>query len=278
MITIAKKGQRINIILGRLARRNERIMQEALQKWFAFTTTKLRRGLSSLQKDAAGKITTRLTDWKVIEEEGKRIIKPITLEVMRQGGDKAYKILVMAGSFDVLNVEAVKLADKVTAKMVREVTDNTRAGIRTYIRDGIKEGKSMYKIGRELCPLVGLTENQVQSVANYRKLLEEKGLASDVIDRKVAKYGAKTHRRRAETIARTETARAVNAGYCQGLENLGVKQVELSAVASACEICAAMNGKKYGVREGAGIIPVHPNCRCAMLPVIGGKAITESKK
>jgi len=274
MIAIAKTIQND---LDRLAVKNERIMQLAVRDWLDFVIRQLRRDLrSKFKKD----ITSEFTDWGAITDEGIKNIRPATLKIMQTGGKEAYNTLAVQGSFSVLNVKAVEAATTMTAKLVREVTDQTRKGIRLYVREGIKDGKSMPKLGRELRPLVGLTENQTQSVVNYRRLLEDKEkyprLKPADIGRKVQRYADKTHRRRATNIAQTETARAQNIGYCQGLAENGVEQVEfLIAPTDACEECIALNGEKYSVAEGEGIIPVHPKCRCAMLPVIDEEAVTD---
>lgn len=279
---VTKAKARLNQIHRRLdgmLRRNEIVFQEAIRRWFNFTVKQIQTDLrSKFQKD----IISELTDWEFLEENGQKILKPASLKVMKSGGDAAYKILAMEGSFDVLNVRSVEAADKFCGKLVREVNGETKKGIRTFISTGIKEGKPMPKIAREIRPLVGLTKTQTDSVVNYRKLLEDKEkfpkLSAADIDRKVQRYSDKTHRRRALTIARTEIARAQNLGYVMGLEDLGVEKVEFSASVGACDICAAMDGKKYDVGRASGIIPVHPNCRCAMLPVVGEKTINKPLK
>ena len=266
------KVRTIQSDLSRLAVRNERIMLIALRSWFYFINKQIRRDLGTKY---AKSVTSELTDWEFIEEEGKDIIQPASIKIIQSGGDKAYKMFRVSGTFSVLNVKAVQAADKFTAKLVREVNEGTKAGIRSYISSGIKDGKSMPKIARELRPLIGLTKNQTESIMNYRKLLEDKGkfpkLTQTDINRKVQRYADKTHRRRAATIARTETARAQNIGYVQGLQEVGVEQVEFSASPGACEICEIKNGDIYSVQEADIIIPVHPNCRCAPLPVLAGK-------
>ena len=265
--------------LSNLIAVNERAMLIAVRSWMYSAHIQIRRDLTAkFKKD----VTTELTDWELIEDQGVRTIKPVTLKIMQSGGNQAYKHLALTGSFDVLNVRAVGAAEKLCAKLVKEVTAETKKGIRTYISAGIKEGKSMPKIAKELRPLVGLTKNQTESIMNYRKLLEDKDkfprLTQTTINRKVQRYSDKTHRRRMATIARTETARAQNIGYVQGLEEVGVKQTEFSASPDACEICEGLDGTIYLVGEAVGIIPQHPNCRCAMLPVVDTKTISRPLK
>ena len=268
MITIAKKKpNRIHAQLNRLLLRNERILQPALVKWFGFALKQIRRDLArKFSKDRAADITAKMTYWEEIEGNGVRAVKPAVLKIMGNGAQKAYTIAEFAETFDVLNVRSVELA-------VTNVTEKTKEGISTYIREGIREGKSMPKIAKELRPFVGLTKSQTESVLNYRKLLGDKDkfpkLTAAEIDHKVQRYADKTHRQRMQTIARTETARAQSEGYLLGLEDAGVEKVEFSATASACEeLCQPLNGNEYTIEESRGIIPVHPRCTCSWLPVV----------
>jgi len=169
----------------------------------------------------------------------------------------------------------MKAVEKFCSKLVVGVTSKTKEGINAYVKHGIKQGWSMGKVVRQIRPLVGLTGTQAQSVINFRNLLAEKhpGYSAAQLDKATMRYTDKTHRLRLENIARTETARAQNIGYCQGLGEVGVKEVELSNADDPCEICEGLNGTRYKIDEASGIIPVHPRCRCAMLPVINGKPI-----
>jgi len=269
-------------ILDNLLNRNERILRVPLEQWMAFTTKQITHDLATkFKKD----ITTELTDWELIEQQGVKTIKPAGLKIMQTSGNQAYKVLAVQGSFSVLNVKAVKAAEKFTAKLVKDVTAGTKEGIRTYIKAGVQQGKSMPKIARELrsSRIIGLTNNQTESIINYRRLLEDKDkypkLKPADVDKKVQRYADKTHRRRMENIARTETARAQNIGYCQGLEELGVTEAEFRiSLTDYCEECEALDEERYSVGEAGGIIPVHPRCRCAMLPVIDDKVIAEPLK
>ena len=281
---VVEKVRKLNQIHAKLdwqLSRNESVFQEAIQRWFAFNTKQIQTDLrTKFQKD----ITSELTDWEWLQEQGQDILRPASLKIMQTGGQQAYNALQAEASFSVLNPEAVKAAEKFTASMVKEVNSETKKGIRTYISAGIKEGKSMDKIARELRPLVGLTKNQTQSVINYKALLSDTdkfpGLSASDIDKKVQRYADKTHIRRAKTIARTEAARAQNIGYATGMEELGVDRLEFSATMDdrTSATCEELDGKKYSIGEAKSLIPVHPNCRCAMLPVIGKTSVCRFTK
>lgn len=271
VIIIEKKDVPLSRQYDNLLSRNERDMRRGLRIWFAGTIKQVRSDL--IQQFAKKDITTYLTDWKRIEDNGKVILKPVVLEVTRKGGQLSYKSLGVADKFDVTNPRAVANVNKHCAKLVREVTTETKKGIRTFINAGIKQGKGMPQIARELRPIVGLTKRQVQSVANYERMLKEAKLPADKIKKKVRKYRDRTHRRRMQTIARTETARAQNFGYVQGLEEIGINEVEFLIAAGACDICINLNTERYSLEDAEAVIPVHPNCRCAMLPVINDRKI-----
>lgn len=80
---------------------------------------------------------------------------------------------------------------------------------------------------------------------------------------------------RALTIARTETAYAQAQGQLTGFRELGVAELGIMAewltaeddrVCPECE-AGAKNGP-YKIDDADGLIPAHPNCRCAFSPVL----------
>lgn len=83
---------------------------------------------------------------------------------------------------------------------------------------------------------------------------------------------------RALTIARTETINAHSEGQLDAYEKLGIDELGVKAEWSTagddrvCEECAAMEGEVFDVEEARGLIPLHPNCRCAWIPFTGSKA------
>lgn len=76
---------------------------------------------------------------------------------------------------------------------------------------------------------------------------------------------------RALTIAITEQNRAMSLAAMQNYQQYGIERVEWSG-AMPCDICAPNEGQVVTLGEpfnsGDTEPPVHPNCRCAVLPVI----------
>jgi len=83
---------------------------------------------------------------------------------------------------------------------------------------------------------------------------------------------------RALTIAITEQNRAMSLAAMENYQNGGVEKVEWSG-ANPCEICAPNEGQVVPTGEafasGDTEPPVHPNCRCAVLPVIDDEYFAE---
>lgn len=87
---------------------------------------------------------------------------------------------------------------------------------------------------------------------------------------------------RARMLARTETIRAQHVGNINTYRAAGVEGVVVVAEWKAtdddrvCDDCAEMDGKQFTLDAIEGLIPLHPNCRCAALPVVDeGKGFGE---
>jgi SPP1 gp7 family putative phage head morphogenesis protein len=85
---------------------------------------------------------------------------------------------------------------------------------------------------------------------------------------------------RALTIAITEQNRAMSLAAMQNYRENGVERVEWSG-AMPCDICAPNEGQVVPTGEafnsGDTEPPVHPNCRCAILPVINDEFYEETQ-
>lgn len=132
-------------------------------------------------------------------------------------------------------------------------SDRMKAALYARLTEGIVKGENPKKVGRELHKM-------------WRKLS------------KVS----------ATRIARTETMRAFNEGALDRMEMMGVKligvNVEVNVVMlpdgsveqRVCPRCRPLNKLVLTIEQARGLLPVHPNCRCAFIPAVDKK--TDSKK
>lgn len=137
----------------------------------------------------------------------------------------------------VVNEEATKYAAEQSARLVAEVEDATREFLRTDIQAAIEQGWS----------------------------------TSDLADALADNYAFSDER--AETIARTELANANVQGSIAGWKETG--QVEkkqwIAAQDEFCDDCAELDGMIDDIDgdfKGNGDPPLHPNCRCDVLPIL----------
>lgn len=160
--------------------------------------------------------------------------------------------------------------------------DHYAGGREQFLRDAFRRPASVERVGvlasRTWSDLRGVTE--AMSTQMQRTLVDSfiQGDHPFVMARKLTADVDKIGINRARTIARTETIRAHAEGQLEGLEILGVEEVGVMvewATAGddlVCPLCLPMNGSILKIGEAKGVIPMHPNCRCAWIPANVGES------
>ena len=206
-------------------------------------------------------------------------------------------------SFDLANPEATKFLDSYTFSSIKDISANTREGIRSVITNAFDSGGSPAEQARLIKSFIGLTDTQSKAVLNYRKALSSHntlrstlnralrdgrydktihrairtstGLTQSQIDTMTERYEEKYIQYRAQTIARSESLRASNKGQRalwqqarqQGLLDHNVKRVWITG-GNSCEDCAELDGLTAGLDDefAPGIYDpgdIHPDCKCS---------------
>ena len=275
--TIIAKADKREIVERMTTRTFNRMLpayRKAVDEWMDFLIRQINSDIRKKFSKAGGyKIATKFTDWDFIEEKGKTILKPATLDVMAESGQDSFKVMSVEGSFDVFNPRSVAIADKIVGNAIQGITKETRKAIAYSIGEGIKEGRGMAQVAKNIRGVVGLNERQARAVHTYKGHLDKKrpDLSSAQKMKKTDAYSRKLHRQRADLIARTETARAQSEGTLEGYTEAGIERVEFLAAAGCCPICDDLNGQRFDIAEASGMIPAHPACRCTWLNVVGRK-------
>jgi hypothetical protein len=201
------------------------------------------------------------SDWnKRLAEEGGLFIKEIyEKEGKRVWENLYYQLGGLEGSFDINNPRVLKFIANYSYKFVQGINATTVAMLQAAMSTGMEEGLGMDGIA-------GLIRGVFENCTKYRSLL----------------------------IARTETIRASNGAAREAYEQSGVVEGMEWLVTiddRTCPLCNAMSGKVVGldenffnlgesltVGEGAnrvtmkfdyedvGYPPLHPNCRCTVVP------------
>lgn len=119
--------------------------------------------------------------------------------------------------------------------------------------------------------LKGFSDTTLNDIGNSLGESLELGLSAKQTAKRLRQYVASPAR--ALAIAVTEQNRAISVATVERYKEMGVQKQEWIA-SDPCEECAQNDGQV--VRVGAPFAsgdtepPVHPNCRCALLPVILG--------
>lgn len=216
---------------------------------------KLRAALESGNIDEVMQVLGLDRDLSVIEPY---LMKPLTDIVSETGsaaGDATPALAERGGSlamrFDMVNPNTIQAVRTYGFNLIRQISDDTRDGIRSIVAHAMEYGGHPYEQARQIRQLIGLTESQADAVSNFRHLLETRDrealtralrdkrfdgtlrralgenptadLSQDQIDRVVQRYGERMLNARAENIARTETINAARLGtqnaWVQATEN-----------------------------------------------------------
>ncbi len=129
--------------------------------------------------------------------------------------------------------------------------------------------------------LEGITAAMDQKIARTLAQGVAEGLNPRQIATNISEDITAISRNRAEVLARTEVIGAHAEASLNAYQEAGIEGVEVEAEwATAgddrvCDECEPMEGKVFSLDESRGMIPAHPNCRCAWLPVVvNGTGIT----
>ena len=153
-----------------------------------------------------------------------------------------YKIGSELGYENIGGVLAYTQADRIALFTLTDYNFNLVTNLNTELREGIRE----------------VIFNAVASGDGYqvtmRNLME---LPLTPINNNISV------RTRAEMIARTEHARAVNTGTLQAYVNYGVTEVEIITAQDnlVCDDCIdAEENNPHSIAEAQNLLPMHPNC------------------
>lgn len=267
-----------------LTREKTEAWEQALKKY----TDLLKSGYSVTAAQAAVEADDPLgllagLPWKEADQLIRDLAQPLSLSTAARAGVAELARLKIGLRFDLDNPYATRWATDHSATLVRQVGDETKKAIRAVMGEAFEAGVPPRRAALRIRELIGLTERDARAVMNYwRTLTEEADLSARRADDMADSYARRLWRRRALTIARTETIAASAAGTQQswaaakdkGFLPFDTKQEWVAAMESrrTCPICRALDGQKVALGEpfqsstlGAVMAPpAHVSCRCAL--------------
>jgi len=158
------------------------------------------------------------------------------------------------------------------ATLVTGITEQSRNAIRNTVGNGMRDGVDIKEIALRIKQNIGLDERSSMAVENLRNNLTSKGVSKVKVQAQVKQYSEKLLQQRAELIAQTETAAAIENAKLGIWKSSGVPQyVRWVTDANACDKCAPSAGDIQVVGQmfqtSIGLFespPLHPRCRCQL--------------
>jgi len=263
---LAKSGRRARALARHRQhiRATRHLMAQAAGAWARLVRRAVSATPEKLSGGDADAIVRRLADWKALDRGAAAIFEVAYRKSFASAARATPR--TRKGRTDPIGEAAARYAATQAAKLVRDINEETRQAIRGVVARGIEEGSSGYKVARELRPLIGLTDRGQGAVGNFMGRLVDGGMGEEAAMAKAGKYADRLLRERADTIARTETARSTEAASLSVFGEAGVTKVEWCAdTVGACDFCADQDTQVFPIDEADGMIPAHPNCECTFL-------------
>lgn len=169
--------------------------------------------------------------------------------------------------------EIVEFARERTADLVTRALEQAKDNMRRIISEGLEAQQGVDGIARRLRYGLGLDSVREKQLDNFGRELIQGGIDpnSAMYQERMEREYKRLERERAETIARTETRRAMEWGEKVTAQKGGATHKMWITVADdkVSDVCAE--------NEAAGVIPIgesfpsgddeppgHPNCRCTL--------------
>lgn len=244
----------------------------------------IRRGGDVLAALPLEVLTTRLTTdlgrlfRTVYEQGGDAAAKKLKARLV--GKDVTFETQVDQWAFDVVNGRALRVLEAQGAARVVQITEATRAALRTMLTDMAIAGVPAQQQAKRIKQVIGLTEAHAQAVETLRATLTEQGVAPARAQTLTTRKANELLNLRALTIARTETIAALAAGQRESWQQAADEGLFEPATAmqewntaedeATCAICEPMDGQQvpfgqpFTTGEGDEVFdpPAHVNCRC----------------
>lgn len=183
-----------------------------------------------------------------------------------------------AAALTLVRAAAMEWAEQRAAAAVQDISEGTRAAIRSTIARIFRDGLSVDEAAAEITASIGMSAQQAEWLGAFRDRMAADGTLSAADQRAAAQaYARELVAERAQRIAETESWAAAQTGLMESwglLDGLGILDEGMvmawRAKADACAECRVLHGTEIPIGgsfrgSGGGIFdgpPAHPNCRC----------------
>lgn len=189
-------------------------------------------------------VTGLLPILETLPDELSAQLRPVIEDAISESGRVVVQVLPKAAVtapvvFSLVTPQVSAYINNYVGQMIREVSDETVKAVQIAVNQGVVTGRNPRQIARDFRSSIGLTQRQEMTVQRLRSALEkgEAGyvnslttvtegaknavsagkLSQDQMDKIVEQTRLRYVKQRTETIARTESLRAVSVGQDQAI-------------------------------------------------------------
>lgn len=189
-------------------------------------------------------ITGLLPILETLPDELSAQLRPVIEDAISESGRVVVQVLPKAAVtapivFSLVTPQVSAYVNNYVGQMIREVSDETVKAVQIAVNQGVVTGRNPRQIARDFRSSIGLTQRQEMTVQRLRSALEkgEAGyvnslttvtdsaknavsagkLSQDQMDKIIEQTRLRYIKQRTETIARTESLRAVSVGQDQAI-------------------------------------------------------------
>lgn len=241
----------------------------------------LQRAATDLAKQIGpqlGKVAKGGTDDALAEERAKRvqeILRSLNLSFWDELPNEVEKYLVIVAQDGAK--EALLSLQAAAQEVDKDTFTLANAQAIEWAKDRAAELVGMKRVNGEFVPNPNaqwqIDTDTREDIKDLVGQALEEGWSNDTLASALQEDAAFSDAR-AENIARTETARADVQGSLVGYKNSGVvDRKQWLTAPDCCDLCQELDGEIVGLEEqfpkgGGDGAPLHPQCRCDVLPVL----------
>ena len=271
-------------------------MEPELRRQFLAAIREARRELVLEQLEEAVRNGTAVQDVKRVlgqlDTTLAQRIQPTMLAGYLRGAEFAVDRMAqvqISVSLEMVNPHAVAWASSHTPQLADDLVKGGAENIQRLIQEAVEDGIPPKATARRIRDHIGLTAPDSRTLRRFIRSLRDEGVSPSRIEMRASRMAMSMIRRRAETIARTETMRALNMGQLGSWKEAQARRLIPTDARRRyvvtwdevlCPFCerlagstALIDGTVWSI-EGEVVMtgftgPVaHPNCRCTTVLVL----------
>lgn len=222
-------------------------------------------------KSVDKKLSDFLPDLKEFKEVGIAIVAPLIEDIAEKRGNEALFFIGSNIGFDLDIPRARDFIDKKAGQLIKDIDGTTRDALKRELSEGIKEGEGIPEMKRRVRSVFDTAQDsRAEMIARTETI-------------KAANFATEEAYRQSDVVVAKEWITALDERVCPGCSEMDGKIIPLGdnyfEKGDALNVRSGGDLFTFSFRESTGYPPLHPSCRCTLIPVMGEiKAVSSVKR